>query len=49
MQVSPDPLRPPAPHLLKFIDDALKNRDNPQVLEEIRLKVVELNKNFPLP
>ena len=32
-----------------FIDDALKNRDNPQVLEEIRLKVVELNKNFPLP
>jgi glycine hydroxymethyltransferase len=32
-----------------FIDEALKNRDNPQVLEEIRLKVVELNKNFPLP
>lgn len=32
-----------------FIDEALKNRDNAQVLEEIRLKVVELNKNFPLP
>ena len=32
-----------------FIDEALKNRDNVQVLEEIRLKVVELNKNFPLP
>ena len=32
-----------------FIDEALKNRDDAQVLEEIRLKVVELNKNFPLP
>lgn len=32
-----------------FIDEALKNRDNAQVLEQIRLKVVELNKNFPLP
>ena len=32
-----------------FIDEALKNRDNAQVLEEIRVKVVELNKNFPLP
>ena len=32
-----------------FIDEALKNRDNAQILEEIRLKVVELNKNFPLP
>ena len=32
-----------------FIDLALKNRDNAHVLEEIRLKVVELNKNFPLP
>lgn len=32
-----------------FIDEALKNRDNAQVLEEIRLKVIELNKNFPLP
>ncbi|MEC7856332.1 MAG: ribose 5-phosphate isomerase B [Verrucomicrobiota bacterium] len=32
-----------------FIDEALKNKDNAQVLEQIRLKVVELNKNFPLP
>ena len=32
-----------------FIDEALKNRDNAHVLEQIRLKVVELNKNFPLP
>ena len=32
-----------------FIDESLKNRDNAQVLEQIRLKVVELNKNFPLP
>ena len=32
-----------------FIDEALKNRDNAHVLEEIRLKVVELNQNFPLP
>ena len=28
-----------------FIDEALKNRDNVQVLEEIRLKVVDLKKN----
>ncbi|MEC7357062.1 MAG: ribose 5-phosphate isomerase B [Verrucomicrobiota bacterium] len=32
-----------------FIHEALENREDPAVLEEIRLKVIELNKNFPLP
>jgi len=32
-----------------FIHEALENRENPAFLEEIRLKVIELNKNFPLP
>ena len=32
-----------------FINEALENRENPEALEEIRLKVIELNSNFPLP
>jgi len=32
-----------------FINEALENRENPETLEKIRLKVIELNSNFPLP
>ena len=32
-----------------FINEALENRENSETLEKIRLKVIELNSNFPLP
>ena len=32
-----------------FIHEALGNREDPASLEEIRLKVLDLNKEFPLP
>ena len=32
-----------------FIHEALENREDPAALEEIRLKVIDLNKKFPLP
>ena len=35
--------------IAEFIHDALENRESPETLEKIRLKVIELNKGFPLP
>ena len=32
-----------------FIHEALENREDPGLLEKIRLKVLDLNKEFPLP
>ena len=32
-----------------FIHEALEHREDPAALEEIRLKVLDLNKKFPLP
>ena len=32
-----------------FIHEALENREDSVVIEEIRLKVIDLNKKFPLP
>ena len=35
--------------IAEFIHEALENRESPETLEKIRLKVIELNKGFPLP
>ena len=35
--------------IAEFIHEALENRENPEALEKIRLKVINLNKGFPLP
>ena len=35
--------------IAEFIHEALENRGNPEALEKIRLKVINLNKGFPLP
>lgn len=35
--------------VVNFIDQALKNADNPEALEEIRQHVYDFNRQFPLP
>jgi len=38
-----------AKKIVEFIDQALKNKDNEEMLAELRIKVRELSLSFPVP